>query len=85
MSNQRVKKKPLKLTNTKVEGTVKATMAGWKQAQRKSLGRRSSTPGRTKGSNCQASGLDRYMAKSGRSYKHPLYEAWTRRKTGLKG
>lgn len=34
------------------------------------------TAGKTKGANCQATALERYMAKTSRSYKHPLYSHW---------
>jgi hypothetical protein len=34
------------------------------------------TAGSMKGETCKASYLDRHMAKSSRSYKHPLYGNW---------
>lgn len=34
------------------------------------------TSGSTKGDNCKASSIDRYMAKTSRSYKHPGYRSW---------
>lgn len=43
----------------------------------------SSTPGSTKGENCMASSMDRFMAKYSRSYKHPEYNGWCRRKKGF--
>lgn len=36
----------------------------------------SHTPGRIKGEHCQASPLDKYMAKRNRSYKHEDYSKW---------
>lgn len=37
---------------------------------------RSQTPGKQKGINCQATVLDRFFAKTSRSYKHKGYAAW---------
>ena len=38
--------------------------------------RGSQTPGSTKGGFCQANHIDRYMAKSSRSYKNRNYKQW---------
>jgi hypothetical protein len=39
----------------------------------------SQTPGRQKGETCKADKLKKYMARSSRSYKHPLYGEWCRK------
>ncbi len=78
-------KKPLVLSNRKVEGTVRATMSGWQEKMRRKAGRGSTTPGKLKGTNCQASNIDRIMAGRNRSYKLPNYDHWCMRKTGFKG
>ena len=44
----------------------------------------SSTPGSVK-DGCKASSIDKFMAKAGRSYKHPQYQTWrTAHSTELK-
>lgn len=51
-------------------------MKDYKAKQMRKKARGSQTPGRQKGESCQASSLDRYMAKSSRSYKHKGYGVW---------
>lgn len=70
------------MSDPKVEGTCRPTMGGWRRNIYKKRGKMSQTPGSTKGDNCQATGLDRLMAKRNRSWKHPLYAAWCRKKRG---
>lgn len=45
----------------------------------------SQTPGSAKGANCQADSLQRWMAKTSRSYKHPEYGSWCRRMDLING
>ena len=45
----------------------------------RSKGRSSSTPGRSKGLNCQATPDERFFAKKSRSYKYPGYEEWCKK------
>jgi len=40
--------------------------------------------GKGKDKGCVASPLERYMAKSNRSYKHPLYQPWSDKFDGCK-
>lgn len=40
------------------------------------------TPGSAKGEACQASPLDRFMAKYSRAHKHPGYHDWCLKKNG---
>ena len=51
-------------------------MGNWRSHKIMKKNKGSQTPGSQKGDSCKASPLDRYMAKSGRSYKHPEYPAW---------
>ena len=53
-------------------------------ARAKKKGVPSRTPGKQKGLNCQATSLDKYIAKHNRSYKHPAYAAWCAKKKGHK-
>jgi hypothetical protein len=55
---------------------------GWRK--NKNASRKSSTPGKLKGENCQASSLDRFYAKYSRAHKHPGYGDWLLRKKGTK-
>jgi hypothetical protein len=54
------------------------TGAGWcKKRELKAKNHvKGHTPGSTKGISCKASNLQRYMAKTSRSYKHPDYKTW---------
>lgn len=63
-------------------GCIKGTMANWKARKRDKANKGSQTPGKTKGENCMASGLDRLMAKRNRSYKHPYYPVFCEKKRG---
>ena len=51
--------------------------AGWKSKKMVKKTRGNQTPGHQKGESCKASTLDRYMAKTSRSYKHPNFGAWS--------
>ena len=44
----------------------------------------SRTPGKQKGSNCQASQLSKHICKRNRSYKHRDYPAWCSSHNGKK-
>jgi len=54
-------------------------MFDWKRTIERKRARGNQTPGSTKGKRCQATAIDRYMAKSSRSYKHKDYPAWLER------
>jgi hypothetical protein len=58
------------------------TMANWKDKIVRKKSKGSQTPGKLKGPKCQATGLDRLMAKRNRSYKSPEYTRWCQRKPG---
>lgn len=60
------------------------SMVTWKSKQIQKLNKGSHTPGKTKGANCQASSMDKWMAKHCRSYKHADYWRWCLRKNGTK-
>ena len=47
----------------------------WKKKEQKRR-KRSATDGKLKAETCKASSIDKHMAKSSRSYKHPEYSAW---------
>jgi len=47
------------------------TMRTWKKMRSGMC----STPGRTKGENCKASPMQKWLAKAARSYKHKRYAA----------
>ena len=49
---------------------------------RKSNRDKKQTPGKQKGLNCQATVLEKYMAKRNRSYKDPKYGRWLQIKNG---
>ena len=44
----------------------------------------SQTAGKDKGLNCRATPLEKWMASSSRSYKHPRYGDWVKIKHGCK-
>lgn len=48
----------------------------WCRNRSRKKSRRSQTPGKSKGLACQASPLQRHMAKANRSYKHKGYATW---------
>jgi hypothetical protein len=52
--------------------------AGWctKRDAKRANRAKGHTPGISKGLSCQANTMQRYMAKTGRSYKHPSYGTW---------
>lgn len=58
----------------------------WKSKQQRKERRQSHTPGNTKGVRCQATSLERYIARRNRSYKHPVYASvlhrWDRKVNG---
>jgi len=56
--------------------------AWWKRKVERKLRKRSITDGRTKGPKCEATSVDRYMAKTSRSYKHRDYKEWCEKKDG---
>uniref|UniRef100_A0A6M3LIZ9 Uncharacterized protein n=1 Tax=viral metagenome TaxID=1070528 RepID=A0A6M3LIZ9_9ZZZZ len=55
---------------------VGCTCHDWKIKVDRKNKRPSQTPGKMKGENCKCTILDRYMAKTNRSYKHPEYASW---------
>ncbi len=59
-------------------------MGTWKAKKVRKKGKQSQTPGRTKGPNCQASMLSRYMASRSRSYKDREYSRWAEMHNGKK-
>jgi len=62
---------------TNKETKEQARRAYKAEFKRKKHRKSSSTAGSTKNPDtCQASNMDKYFAKSSRSYKHPGYEAW---------
>ena len=58
------------------------SMATWKAKTFNKTTSESQTPGKTKSSRCQADYMDKFFAKRSRSYKHPGYSDWLRRKNG---
>jgi len=58
--------------------------AGWSARRDKKKKGGNQTAGSVKSENCQADAMERYFAKSSRSYKHRDYESWVRKtwKTG---
>jgi hypothetical protein len=61
-----------------------STGFNWKRTKLEKLRRKAQTPGKQKGAHCQASSLERYIAKRNRSYKHLLYEQWSETHKGKK-
>ncbi|MFH1209361.1 MAG: hypothetical protein V1663_01055 [archaeon] len=55
---------------------VGCTCYDWRRKVDRKKIRPSQTPGKMKGENCKSTILDRHMAKTSRSYKHPKYSAW---------
>jgi hypothetical protein len=55
------------------------TGAGWCKNRDNKKTRGSQEPGKTKGEACHASAVDRFMAKTERSYKHRDYPAWSKK------
>ena len=53
-------------------------MGTWKRKKFNKLRKASNTPGRQKVATCQASKIERYMAKRNRSWKHKRYGEWCR-------
>ena len=53
---------------------------GYRKRRARSHG--SSTPGSTKGTQCQASALDRFFATRNSSWKHPGYVVWCKSHPG---
>lgn len=49
-----------------------------KKDKKKANFNKGQTPGSAKGATCQASRLERYMAKRNRSWKHKKYGEWCR-------
>ena len=51
---------------------------GWRSKKERKLKNKfkGQTPGKQKGETCQASTMDRHMAKCSRSYKHRDYRSW---------
>jgi hypothetical protein len=56
----------------------------WCKKRDKRKGKKSQTPGKMKSLNCQATPLERYIARRNRSYKHPGYSTWCASHTGVK-
>lgn len=54
-------------------------MHSWRKVTNRKKSRGNQTPGKSKGENCKANYLDKYMAKSNRSYKHKEYPTWFRK------
>ncbi len=57
-------------------------MIDWKKKSINKTRKGSTTPGISKGDNCKATPLDKWMAKAGRSYKHPEYSNWCKSHRG---
>jgi hypothetical protein len=57
-------------------------MGSYKMKEIRKRGKRSVTAGKDKAEFCQATQLDKYMARSSRSYKHPGYSDWCKKKNG---
>ena len=51
-------------------------MHNWKTKKDRKKKNGSQTAGKTKGENCKATPLEKYLAKSSRSHKHPAYAEW---------
>lgn len=60
-------------------------MGTWKSNKIQKKHKGSQTPGKTKGGTCQATAMDRYFAKSSRSYKHPDYGKWCKAMDSVNG
>ena len=54
-------------------------MFDWNRKKERKVRVQSQTSGSIKGENCKASYMDKYMAKSSRSYKHKDYPAWCKK------
>lgn len=48
----------------------------WCKQREKRKRSRSVTAGKTKGNNCVCKPIEKYLAKSSRSYKHTAYPVW---------
>lgn len=60
-----------------------SNMGNWKSKILRKHNKGSQTPGHKKNAQrCQASPLDKWMAKASRSYKHPQYHDWCVKKNG---
>lgn len=59
------------------------TMATWRARKMRKAGKASRTPGKQKGVNCKATMIEKYLARAGRSYKHPKYSQWLKVKPGV--
>ena len=82
--NARVGKEQEEIVHSCLPKYNNGSGAGW--SARRDLKKRSGsqTAGSVKADSCQASTMERYFAKSSRSYKHRDYESWLRKtwKTG---
>lgn len=60
-------------------------MKNWKTKVERKKRVGNQTPGRVKGLNCQATPMEKFMAKCSRSYKHREYGTWLEktRKTAM--
>ena len=56
----------------------------WKKTKNEKRRQQSQTTGKQKGVHCQATPIERYMAKRNRSWKHQEYETWSESHTGKK-
>ncbi len=63
-------------------GCSKAVMSDWRTRKKANP---SQTPGKTKAESCKADAFKKYMARSARSYKDPLYGEWCRQMDALNG
>lgn len=53
--------------------------AAWRKTKKRKIAKKSQTAGTSKVVTCQATSLERYMAKRSRSYKHRLFSSWEQR------
>ena len=58
-------------------------MGSWKTRKNAKKGKGSQTPGSKKGASCQATAIEKWMARASRSYKDPRYSQWCKIKNGV--